>query len=143
MRNGTTLLELLVALAVLAILAGLAIPAVGVARDRALVSLHAHHLAAAHADTRTAARLSGARAELTVTATGYQQSRWSGASFTPAWTRPGPASDGVSLTGSSRPMVFDSRGYSLGAANRTYQLTRGRASLRVIISRLGRLRILP
>jgi prepilin-type N-terminal cleavage/methylation domain-containing protein len=143
MRHGATLLELLAALAILAILAAVAVPAAGLARDRALVALTARHLASAHTDTRTVARLQGARAELVITPTTYRQQRWSGTGFTPTWSRPGPASTGVALAGPNTPIVFDSRGYSLGVANRTYRLSRGRASLRVVISRLGRLRILP
>ncbi len=143
MRRGTTLIELLLALAILGLLAGVAIPGIAGARDRALVWRLARHLASAHADTRTAARQSGARAELTLTPNSYQLQRWNGTTFVPAWTRPGPATEGVTLTGPATPLVFDSRGYSLGAANRTYQLVRGRASRRVVISRLGRLRILP
>jgi prepilin-type N-terminal cleavage/methylation domain-containing protein len=143
MRHGATLLELLAALAILAILAAVAVPMAGYARDRALVALAARHLAAAHTDTRTVARLQGARAELVITPTSYRQQRWSGAGFSPTWVRPGPASAGVALVGPATPIVVDSRGYSLGVANRTYQVSRGRASLRVVISRLGRLRILP
>ncbi len=143
MRHGATLLELLAALAIVAILAAVAVPAAALARDRALVALTARHLASAHADTRTVARLQGARAELAITPSSYRQQRWSGVGFTPTWVRPGPAATGVALAGPATPIVFDSRGYSLGVANRTYLLSRGRASLRVVISRLGRLRIVP
>jgi len=143
MTRGTTLLELLLALALAGVLAAIGAPPVMATRDRMLVALQARHLAAAHADTRIAALLTGARAELSVTPTGYRQLRLLPGGLTPTWTRPGPAADGVLLTGPATPITFDSRGYSLGLANRTYRLTRGTASRQVVISRLGRLRILP
>lgn len=141
MARGTTLPELLIALAVLGVLAGIAVPAAGAARDRALVAWHAQALAAAHAGTRAAARRHGSRVELAVSAAALEQ-RLPGGGGT-LWTRPGPAQDGVALIGPATPIVFDSRGYTLGVANRTYRLTRGTAETRVVISRLGRLRILP
>ncbi|MCL4866623.1 MAG: prepilin-type N-terminal cleavage/methylation domain-containing protein [Gemmatimonadales bacterium] len=141
MTRGATLLELLLALAILAILLALGAPAAIAARDRSLVALQAHHLAAAHLDTRTAARLAGARAELVVTATGFHQRTWRAGGFLPSWSRPGPASDGVTLSGPATPMIFDSRGFMLGVGNRTYHLSRGSASTQVVRSRRGRLRI--
>lgn len=143
MTRGATLLELLLAMTLLAILLALGVPSAITTRDRALVALHAGRLAAAHADTRTAARLAGARSELFVSPTAYRQQTWHGGAFATTWSRPGAAMDGVSLTGPATPMTFDSRGFMLGAGNRTYTLARGAASTRIVISRLGRLRILP
>lgn len=142
MTRGATLWELLIALVVTAVIAGLAVPAAITARDRALVQLHARRLAAAVADTRQLAGRTGARADLVVTPQALHQRRLDLGSWRPTWTRPGPASEGVALTGPTTALVFDSRGYTLGVANRTYQLSRGRATTRVVISRLGRLRIL-
>lgn len=143
MPRGATLLELLFAMAILAIVLALGLPSAVAARDRGLVALHARRLATAHADTRHAARLAGARAELLVTATGYQQRHWVGGGYIVTWTRPGAGVDAVLVSGPATPMVFDSRGYMLGVGNRTYTITRGSVSARVVISRLGRLRILP
>lgn len=138
MRRGTTLPELLAAMTLLGILLAIAVPPAGAARDRAILLLHARALAAAHADTRSAALRAGARMELSVTPMAYEQRSLAG---TVLWRRPGPAQDGVGLTGPATPIVFDSRGYTLGAANRTYRLTRGSREVRVVISRLGRLRV--
>jgi prepilin-type N-terminal cleavage/methylation domain-containing protein len=143
MKRGATLIELLLALAILAVLVGLALPKALAARDRGLVLLHAHRLATAHADTRSAARLAGGRAELVVAPSGYQQRQWQSGTLVATWTRSGPGQDALTLTGPTTPMIFDSRGFMLGAGNRTYVLTRGAASRQVIISRLGRLRIVP
>ncbi|MFN2315695.1 MAG: prepilin-type N-terminal cleavage/methylation domain-containing protein [Gemmatimonadales bacterium] len=138
MRHGATLPELLAAMALLGILAAIAVPPAGAARDRALLLLHARALAAAHADTRSAALRAGARTELSVSPMAYEQRSLAG---TVLWRRPGPAQDGVDLIGPLTPIVFDSRGYTLGAANRTYRLIRGSREVRVIMSRLGRLRV--
>ena len=140
MRHGTTLPELLVAMVLLGLLLGLAAPRAKAARDRALLTLHARALAAAHADTRSAALRAGARTELSISATAFEQRSLTG---TLIWRRPGPAQDGVGLTGPATPIVFDSRGYTLGAANGTYRLMRGGQELRVIMSRLGRVRVVP
>lgn len=140
MRRGATLLELLAAIVLLGLLLAIALPRAGSARDRALVTLHARALAAAHADTRMTAIRRSARTELEVTPARFTLRATGGSDL---WTRPGPLDDGVALTGPATPIVFDPRGYSLGAANRTYTLSRGSASARVVISRLGRLRILP
>lgn len=140
MRQGATLPELLAAIVLLGLLLVLALPRAGSARDRALVMLHARALAAAHADTRMAAIRRSERTELEVTPARFTLRATGGSVL---WTRTGPLEDGVALAGPATPIVFDPRGYSLGAANRTYTLTRGGASARVVISRLGRLRILP
>lgn len=143
MRHGATLVELLVVVGVLGILAGLAVPAATRARDRALIAQQAQRIAAAHAATRSAARLAGARAELTIQGHALRQRQWTAGGYLATWHRPGPAAEAVALSGPASPIVFDSRGYSLGAGNRTYRLYRGRDSATVVISRLGRLRILP
>lgn len=143
MPHGTTLLELLAVIAVLVILAGVALPAGIRLRDQALVTLHARELATAVTATREAARRAGARAELVAVASGYRLRVLHPQGIIPGWQRPGPARDAVSLAGPATPFVFDSRGFALGVANRTYVLTRGQARRQVVISRLGRLRILP
>jgi prepilin-type N-terminal cleavage/methylation domain-containing protein len=138
MRNGATLPELLTALALLGILLAIAVPPVGAARDRILLTLHARALVAAHADTRAAALRSGARTMLSISPAAFEQRSLAGDLL---WQRPGPRHDGVDLLGPTSPIVFDSRGYTLGAANRTYRLSRNGVELRVIMSRLGRLRV--
>lgn len=140
MPRGATLPELLAALAVAAILLALAAPAAAALRDRALLTLEARALVAAHADTRAAARRRGARVALVIAATGYEQ-RTAGDSL--LWARPGPAREGITLTGPATPVVFDPRGYTLGVANRTYTLARGDRAVRVVMARMGRIRILP
>lgn len=140
MRNGTTLPELLVAMVLLGLLLGLAAPQVAAARDRALLSLHARALVAAHSDSRASAVRTGSRTILTISPAAFEQRNVAGVVL---WRRAGPAQDGVELVGPAAPIVFDSRGYTLGAANGTYRLMRGGQELRVIISRLGRVRVVP
>ena len=107
MIRGASLIELLMALTILAILLALGAPSALAARDRALVALHANRLAAAHADTRLAARLAGARAELVVTGSGYQLREWRAGAFTPTWSRPGPAIDAITLSGPHRRWITE------------------------------------
>jgi len=143
MNRGATLWELIVVLLVLAIVAGLAVPSARTARDRALVHLQARRLTGALADTRQLAGRTGARADLVISPLALHQRRFDHGTWRPTWSRPGPAGDGVSLTGPGSALVFDSRGYTLGVSNRTYLLSRGPTTVRVVISRLGRARILP
>jgi prepilin-type N-terminal cleavage/methylation domain-containing protein len=140
MRHGTTLPELLVAMVLLGLLLALAAPRAGAARDRALLTLHARALVSAHSDSRASAVRAGSRTILSISPVAFEQRDLAGVVL---WRRPGPAQDGVELVGPAAPMVFDSRGYTLGAANGTYRLMRGDQELRVIISRLGRVRVVP
>lgn len=56
-----------------------------------------------------------------------------------AWHSAGNANAGVTLSGAGAPIVFGRAGIAVGASNRTLILSRGSASRRVVISRLGRI----
>jgi hypothetical protein len=59
------------------------------------------------------------------------------------WSAAGPASNGVTFTGPSHPMIFTPVGITAGVSNGTYTVRRGDAWRSVIISRLGRVRMQP
>jgi hypothetical protein len=60
---------------------------------------------------------------------------------TTLWREAGPAVAGVILAGPARQVTFSPVGLAMGASNATYTVTRGEARRRVIVSRLGRVRI--
>jgi hypothetical protein len=57
------------------------------------------------------------------------------------WSDIGPAAVGVELTGPARQFTFSPGGTTLGFSNATFQLTRGSTTRTLVISRLGRIRI--
>ena len=62
---------------------------------------------------------------------------------TPIWQGPGPAADGVMLAGPPRTLTFSPVGITTGLSNASFRLTRGAAERTVVVSRLGRVRIVP
>ena len=141
MRKGTTLIELLVALSIIGILAAIALPSsaallAGVLTDRA-----AHQLMAAHRVARFTAIMRGRLTRLEITPDSLVVRLASGPDPAVVWRAPGPAADGVDLTGPTYPLVFTPVGLPRGLGNGTYTFSRGRARSSVVISRLGRLRL--
>jgi prepilin-type N-terminal cleavage/methylation domain-containing protein len=141
MRRGITLLELAVVLAVAGVLAGIALPATrrlldAIAADQAAQAIVAgHRIARFSAITRSCRTLLAVRSDsLTVRAI-------QGADTVTLWAHQGPAAHSVALAGPSYSLAFAPTGFPLGFANGTFQLTRGSAVRRVIVSRLGRTRI--
>lgn len=139
MRRGFSLPELLLVLALVGILLGLAVPPLSRAMDRIEVQAAANHIAAAHSRARLLAItqsqvviLSVEPVALTIRRRGV---------LTPLWTEAGPGASGVSLSGSSHNFTFSPEGFSIGLSNATLRLSRGAASRAVIVSRLGRVRV--
>jgi prepilin-type N-terminal cleavage/methylation domain-containing protein len=139
MRRAFALPELLLVLAVVAILMGIAIPRLSAALDRIEVAAAASHIAAAHQRARLVAVTQSLVAVLSVDPLALTI-RQRGIPA-PLWTEAGPAAHGVSLAGPTRQFTFSPEGFSLGLSNATLRLTRGSATRTVIISRLGRVRM--
>src|SRR5688572_26534691 len=141
MRRGITLLVLVVVLALAGILARLALRAArrlgsAIATDRA-----AQAVVAGHRVARFTAIMRSRRTLLQVRADSLTVRAIQGADTVTLWVRPGPEAHGVTLSGPSRPLVFAPTGLPLGVSNATFQLDRGGVVRRVVISRLGRIRI--
>jgi prepilin-type N-terminal cleavage/methylation domain-containing protein len=139
MRQGFSLPELVLVLAVVGLLFGIAIPSLAGALDRIEVWSAANHLIAAHHRARVMAITRGQVLVLTLDA-GSLSIRPRGQAV-PLWTEAGPAGERVALEGPARQFTFSPEGLSLGLSNATLRLTRGNASRTIVISRLGRIRI--
>jgi prepilin-type N-terminal cleavage/methylation domain-containing protein len=141
MRRGVTLLELVLVLAILGLVAGIAIPPFQRVADSLAVHNAALEIVSAHRRARFSAILKNQMVELTIRADSL-------AIRIPGipgdlWHAAGPDADGVSLTGPSRPLVFSPVGLTVGVSNASFRLSRGAATRTVIVSRLGRLRVTP
>ena len=146
MRRGVTLLELLVVLAIAGVLAGIVASSAGSQADRLAVEHEAGRLLVAYRSAWLTARVQHRLALLRVTIDTLAV--WTVASAGApdtvlAWLAPGPGPAGVSITGAPHTTVFAPYGAAMGFANTTHVLTRGNASRQVVVSRLGRVRVLP
>lgn len=139
MKNGFTLVELMLALAVLGLATGIALPRAAELRNSLLVEREASRIVAAHRRARISALASGRSAVLSVSATSLRIRL--AADTADLWRSSGPEAEGVALAGSERRMTFSPLGYTTGLSNATLRLTRGRAQRTVVVSRLGRVRV--
>ena len=141
MRRGVTLLELALVLAIMGLLVGMAIPRFQRVADSLAVHHAALELVSAHRRARIMAILQNRMVELTIRADTLAI-RTPGTAVN-LWHAAGPAADGVSLSGPTRPLVFSPVGLTVGVSNGSFRLSRGTATRTVIVSRLGRLRVTP
>ena len=141
MRRGTSLLELVIVLALVAILTSIAAPALMAASDRGAVRMGLAQLSGAHNEARLAAVAGDCIAILTVEADALTLRLVQSGDTTLRWRRTGPAALGLTYTGAKRTFTFAPTGYSIGASNSTVTITRNGVTGRLVISRLGRLRV--
>ena len=141
MQRGVTLPELVLVLAILGLLTGIAVPRFQRLADSLAVQRAALEVVSAHNRARMSAVLQSRVLELTIRADTLAI-RVPGA---PAylWHALGPAADGVALTGPTRALTFSPVGMTMGLSNASYHLSRGAATHSVIVSRLGRVRVAP
>ena len=141
-RHGQSFPELVVVLALTALVAAVGVPSITHAFDRRLVESAAQQIVIAHREARLTAyttrqlvllRLAADSIELRVTDRGPDT--------TLLWRRPGPQLFDVTVTGNPRIIRFVPAGYSIGGSNVSYTITRGAATRKVVISRLGRVRV--
>jgi prepilin-type N-terminal cleavage/methylation domain-containing protein len=140
MRQGFSLLELVLVLAVAGLLFGIAVPRLSEAVDHIEVGSAANHIVAAHQRARMLAVTRGQVLVLSIEPAALAiRSR---GQTSPLWLEDGPAAARVMLDGPARQFTFSPEGFTLGLSNATLHLVRGTASRTIVISRLGRVRIL-
>jgi prepilin-type N-terminal cleavage/methylation domain-containing protein len=136
-RQGYTLIELAIVLALLGILLGLALPRMSGALDGIHAGQAATRIALAHGRARATALAEQRIARVILTADSLVVV--SGDSV--RWRAPGPAMDGTAMMTEPEETSYAPNGLAMGAANARYVLTRGSARVEVFVSRLGRVRI--
>jgi prepilin-type N-terminal cleavage/methylation domain-containing protein len=141
MRRGITLPELILVLAILGVLTGIAVPRVQRLSDSLAVQQAALEIVSAHSRARMSAVLQSRVLELSIRADTLAI-RVPGSPEN-LWHSPGPAAQGVALTGPTHALWFSPVGLTFGLSNGTYRLSRGSATRSVVVSRLGRVRIEP
>jgi prepilin-type N-terminal cleavage/methylation domain-containing protein len=140
MRRAFTLVELMLVLAVLGVLLGIAIPGLSLVLDRIEVEAAAAHIVAAHQRARLLAITRGQVVRLSI-----DEARiviYPRTGLVPLWSESGPSEARVTLAGPTRQFTFSPEGFTLGLSNASLQLVRGTSRRTVVISRLGRVRIL-
>ena len=140
MKQGFTLPELVLVFAVAAILVGIGVTSLVRVMDQLRVEAAATQVVAAHQRARM---LSVVRGQvLTLLVDSMVISITPRTAALPLWSTAGPALAGVTLAGPSRRFTFSPEGFTLGLSNASLQLRRGSTSRTVVVSRLGRVRVL-
>lgn len=139
MQKAFTLPELVLVLAVAGILVGIAVPRLAATLDQLEVHAAAAHLVAAHQRARIMAITRNQVVVLSIDSTALTISPRGGGAV--LWSEIGPAASGVALAGPTRRFTFSPEGLTLGLSNATLQLSRGGSIRTLVISRLGRVRI--
>lgn len=140
MRSGYTLPEVALSLAVAGLLLAIALPGFTAAKQEVAVEQAAQSLVSAHRRARTLAVVRGQPAVLSVAERSLRITV--GGAPQPHWVAPGPLNAGVSITGAPRDLTFSPLGITTGLSNATFQLSLGSALRTVVVSRLGRIRVL-
>jgi len=143
MRRGVTLIELIVGLVVLGLLSTATLPLAAGLRDRYTVQAAAAAIAGAHHRARIRGILEGRITELEIRADSLILRVLTPVPSPPVWAAPGPAAVGVTMASAARTLAFTPTGVTMGFANASFVLTRGSARRQVIVSRLGRVRVIP
>jgi Tfp pilus assembly protein FimT len=137
-RDGTTLLELCVVLAVMSILFAIALPRLREAADRAAVRSAIQEASSLFSLGRRAAVTRRAAVGVVIDSiAGSIVVRTGSTVITKRGLR---AQYGVQITMSRDSMSYDARGLGYGAANLSVVARRGRAAETLFVSRLGRTR---
>jgi prepilin-type N-terminal cleavage/methylation domain-containing protein len=139
MRQGFSLVELMLVVALAGLLFGIALPRLSGALDRIEVQSEANRLVAAHQRARIMAVTRSQVLVLTIDSANLDIRPRGQAS--PLWAENGPAAAHVTLEGPARQFTFSPVGFTLGLSNATLRLSRGSARRTIVISRLGRVRL--
>ena len=139
MRRGHTLIELALVLVLMGLLVHLVALRMAALADAGAVRDESMRLVAALDAARGAAQRLGTVAHLTLADTAYLVTATVDTERVIAWRATGPVVRGIVLGGAGAALDFGPAGIAQGVSNRTLVVTKGHASRRVVISRLGRI----
>lgn len=139
-RRATTLLELLVVLALIAVVSAMAIPVATRREDRRRAHGAALHAATVLAGARAEAVARGSAVAVVLDTGAGVMRVIAGTGRDTLRTRDLSALFGVGVRATRDSLAYDARGLGIGAANLTLVFSRGEAAETLVISRLGRLR---
>jgi prepilin-type N-terminal cleavage/methylation domain-containing protein len=140
MRRGLTLAELVVVLAILAIVTAVTLPRLAGVRDWIAVDAAAQEVITAIAVARSAAITQGTRSRAVIAADSLRIDRWSDNSWGDLHRWPGPDRHAVALEVSNPVVVFEPIGLAWGVSNTKVVLRRGTSVATITVSRLGRVK---
>lgn len=140
-QHGASPLELIVVILAGSILLGTVVPSTRATLDRLAVAGAARDIAASHTRARMTAVLESRTTLLTVTADSIIIRVVAGTDTVVRSANGGPSAQGVALSGPTRAMRFSPVGIMMGVTNGTWRLSRNAAARNVVVSRLGRVRI--
>ena len=138
--RGFTLLELMVVVAVAALLVMLWTPRAARLIDWLETEAAVREVTTALAVAQSGAIMQSARARLTISTDSLRIDRLIGLQWVPWWRRPGPASHGVSLAISNPVIEFGPTGLGWGVSNTKIVLSRGSQAETITMSRVGRVK---
>jgi type II secretion system protein H len=144
MRRGFTLIEVLIVIGIVGILTAVVVPGFGRAADRWAVEHQTMRIVLAYRQAWVTARSQQRLALLRISADSItiRTTRSSGSPDTMVVSvEPGPSLAGVDLQSPAHTAVFGPDGIGIGAANATHVLVKGSATRRIVVSRLGRVRV--
>ncbi len=136
---GVTLIELIVVLAILGVIVGLAVPRVAGWADRLAVLRAADEVMAFYHRARFAAVFRSTRVRIAFAGDSISATAEGDSDSLLFWMR-GPNRSGVALRASRSVIRLYPNGLGLGAANTKLVLRRGAAAESLTVSRLGRLK---
>ena len=141
-HRGAVLLDLTLALLVAGLLVAVGIPTLRDPLDRLAVERAALDIAGAHTRARLAAVTHNTVARVVVRSDSLLITIGRAPDTTRLWSAPGPAIASVALQAPDYALTFQPAGISFGVSNASFDLSRGKARRSVIVSRLGRVRII-
>jgi prepilin-type N-terminal cleavage/methylation domain-containing protein len=140
MRRGLTLIEIMVVLAILALVTAVTLPRLAGFLDWVAVDTAAQEVTTAIAVARGVAVMQGIRSRVVIAGDSLRIDRWGEDSWGDLHRWPGPGRHGVALEVSNPAVVFAPIGLAWGLSNTTVMLRRGTRVATLTVSRLGRVK---
>lgn len=141
MRRGITAIEVLVVLTLIGLTVLVVAPRIAGPLAAITADHEARRIAMAHSRARMMAIASGRVVLLRLAPDSLSILSVEGADTARLWAEAGPAAAGAELTGPSSDIRFVPSGITFGLSNGTWTVTYRGETRRVVVSRLGRVRV--